>query len=59
MPSSLGVILHQKEVVSATAANSVIELTTADTSFADGTSLSLQSDGSYAAFNGYKAIYYG
>lgn len=47
------------KVVSATAANSIIELTTADTSFADGTSLSLQPDGGYAAFSGYKAIYYG
>lgn len=46
-------------VVSATAANSIIELTTADTSFADGASLSLQPDGGYAAFSGYKAIYYG
>lgn len=46
-------------VVSVTSANSVIELTTADTSFADGTSLALQPDGGYAAFSGYKAIYYG
>ncbi|MGK4058274.1 fibronectin type III domain-containing protein [Loigolactobacillus coryniformis] len=46
------------KVVSATANSSVVELTTADTSFADGTSLVLQPDGSYAAFSGYKAIYY-
>ncbi|MFC6170446.1 hypothetical protein [Loigolactobacillus jiayinensis] len=51
--------MHQKEVASVTAANSVIELATADTSFADGTSLSLQPDGICAAFSGYKAIYYG
>lgn len=46
-------------VVSATASNSIIELTTSDTSFADGTNLALQPDGGYAAFSGYKAIYYG
>lgn len=45
-------------VVSATSANSVIELTTADTSFADGTSLSLQPDGTFALFSEYKALYY-
>lgn len=47
------------KVVSTTTANSIIELTTADTSFADSTSLALQPNGSYAAFSGYKAIYYG
>lgn len=47
------------KVVSATAANSIVELTTADTSFADGTILALQTDGIYASFSGYKAIYYG
>ncbi|WP_127849490.1 fibronectin type III domain-containing protein [Lacticaseibacillus hulanensis] len=38
--------------------SSVVELTTADTTFADGTKLTLQPDGTYAAFNGYKAVYY-
>lgn len=46
-------------VVSATASNSIIELTTADISFADQTKLIKQSDGVFAAFNGAKAIYYG
>lgn len=46
------------KVVSATSANSIIELTTADTSFADGASLSLQPDGTYALLSEYKALYY-
>lgn len=46
-------------VVSATSSNSIVELTTSDTSFADGTSLAVQPDGSFAAFSGHKAIYYG
>lgn len=46
-------------VISSSGGDSVVELTTGDASFADGTSLVLQSDGSYAAFSGYKAIYYG
>ncbi|RRG06413.1 MAG: fibronectin type III domain-containing protein [Lactobacillus sp.] len=45
-------------VISSSSGNSVVELTTGDASFTDGTSLVLQSDGSYAAFSGYKAIYY-
>ena len=39
--------------------SSVVELTTSDTSFADQTKLTKQSNGVFAAFNGYKAIYYG
>lgn len=46
-------------VKSSSGGSSVVELTTADTTFADGTKLTLQPDGVYAAFNGYKAIYYG
>lgn len=46
-------------VVSATSSNSIVELTTSDTSFADNTSLAVQPDGSFAAFSGHKAIYYG
>ena len=45
-------------VVSATSSNSIVELTTNDTSFADGISLSLQPDGTYALFSEYKALYY-
>lgn len=45
-------------VVGATASNSIIELATDDTSFEDGTSLSLQPDGKYALFSEYKALYY-
>lgn len=46
-------------VVSSSGGNSVVELTTGDTSFADQTKLTKQSNGTYAAFSGYKAIYYG
>lgn len=38
---------------------STVELTTADNNFADGTKLDKLDDGSFGAFNGYKAIYYG
>ena len=46
------------KVVSATSSNSIVELTTSDTSFADGTSLAVQPDGSFALFSEYKALYY-
>lgn len=46
-------------VISSSGGNSVVELTTSDTSFADQTKLTKQSNGVYAAFSGYKAIYYG
>jgi hypothetical protein len=46
-------------VISSSSGNSVVELTTADISFADQTKLIKQSDGVFAAFNGAKAIYYG
>jgi len=36
----------------------MVELATAYTSFADGTSLSLQPDGTYALLSEYKALYY-
>lgn len=46
-------------VISSSGGSSVVELTTGDTSFADQTKLTKQSNGVYAAFSGYKAIYYG
>lgn len=46
-------------VISSSSGNSVVELTTGDASFADQTKLTKQSDGVFAAFNGYKAVYYG
>jgi hypothetical protein len=42
-----------------TGATSTVELTTADTSFSDGTKLNQLRDGSFGAFNGAKAIYFG
>lgn len=47
------------KVISSANGSSVVELTTADISFADQTKLIKQSDGVFAAFNGAKAIYYG
>lgn len=46
-------------VISSSGGSSAVELTTGDTSFADQTKLTKQSNGVYAAFSGYKAIYYG
>ncbi|RRG08837.1 MAG: fibronectin type III domain-containing protein [Lactobacillus sp.] len=46
-------------VISSSGGSSVVELTTSDTSFADQTALTMQADGTYAAFNGYHAIYFG
>lgn len=46
-------------VKSSSGGSSVVELTTGDTSFTDQTKLTKQSNGAYAAFSGYKAIYYG
>lgn len=46
-------------VISSSGGSSVVELTTSDTSFTDQTKLTKQSNGVYAAFSGYKAIYYG
>lgn len=40
------------------AANSIIELTTADTSFVDGDTFTAQPDGTCALFSEYKALYY-
>ena len=47
------------KVVASTSGTSTVELTVADTTFADGTAMTKQADGTFAAFNGYKAIYYG
>jgi hypothetical protein len=47
------------KVVASSGGSSTIELTVADETFADQTKLALQPDGTYAAFDGYKAIYYG
>lgn len=47
------------KVISSANGSSVVELTTSDTSFADQTKLTKQSNGICAAFSGYKAIYYG
>ena len=46
-------------VISSSGGSSVVELATGDTSFTDQTKLTKQSNGVYAAFSGYKAIYYG
>lgn len=47
------------KVVRSSGGSSVAELTTGDTSFADETALTMQADDTYAAFNGYHAIYFG
>lgn len=46
------------KVVASSGGTSTAELTVADASFTDGTTMTKQSDGTFAAFNGYKAIYY-
>lgn len=49
----------EAKVVSSTDNVSSVQLTTNEQDFPDGTALTLQSTGVYAAFNNYKGIYYG
>lgn len=47
------------KVISTASGSSTVELTVSNASFADGTKLNKLEDGSFGAFNGAKAIYFG